>query len=213
MPYVLKVESVSDVAASPLLMTCPVCGRNGTFESVGRNDLAFHGRNLTAGQRRCPNPRCLTHVFVICEAGRVVASYPPEVVDFDTTNVPPNVVGALEEAITCHANSCYVAAAIMVRKALEELCADRDATGNNLKERIAALGTKLVLPQELLDGLDDLRLLGNDAAHIESKIYDKIGREEVEVGVEFTKEVLKGVYQMSALLARLRGLQAQHETE
>jgi hypothetical protein len=65
-----------------------------------------------------------------------------------------------------------------------------------------------VLPQELLDGLDDLRLLGNDAAHIESNVYESIGREEVEVGVEFAKEVLKATYQYSALLTRLRGLQA-----
>jgi hypothetical protein len=57
-----------------------------------------------------------------------------------------------------------------------------------------------------------LRLLGNDAAHIESNVYDKIEREEVEVGIEFTTEVLKGVYQMSALLARLRGLQVRQET-
>jgi hypothetical protein len=143
----------------------------------------------------------------------LIEAYPPEVIDFDTTNVPPNVVAALEEAIICHANECYVAAAIMVRKALEELCADRGATGNTLKERITVLRGKVVLPQELLDGLDDLRLLGNDAAHIESKVYDKVGREEVEVGVEFTKEVLKAVYQMSDLLARLRGLQATREAE
>lgn len=54
----------------------------------------------------------------------------------------------------------------------------------------------------------ELRLLGNDAAHIESKAYDKVEREKVEVGIEFAKEVLIGV---SDLLARLRGLQAQHE--
>jgi hypothetical protein len=64
-----------------------------------------------------------------------------------------------------------------------------------------------VLPKDLLDGLDDLRLLGNDAAHFESNVYDKVGREEVEVAIEVTKEVLKGVYQMSALVKRLRGLQ------
>jgi hypothetical protein len=38
---------------------------------------------------------------------------------------------------------------------------------------------------ELLDGLNDLRLLGNDAAHIESQEYSKVGKEEVEVGIEF----------------------------
>ncbi len=94
----------------------------------------------------------------------------------------------------------------MVRKTLEELCRDRSATGSNLKERIKQLGTKVILPQELLEGLDDLRLLGNDAAHIESQEYDKVGQEEVEVGIELAKEVLKAVYQYSALLSRLRAL-------
>jgi hypothetical protein len=194
-------------------MRCPACRQNGTFETLGGNDFYFTSEGLYAGHRRCPNMECLTHVFVIHDGERVVAAYPPEVIDFDATNIPPKVVAALEEAIKCHANACYVAGAVMVRKTLEELCADRGASGANLKERIAALGTKVVLPKELLDGLDDLRLLGNDAAHIESEVYDKVGREEVEVGIEFTKEVLKAVYQMSALLGRLRGLQAQHETE
>jgi Domain of unknown function (DUF4145) len=93
-----------------------------------------------------------------------------------------------------------------VRKTLEELCRDRQAAGGNLKERIRALSTKIVLPQELLNGLDDLRLLGNDAAHIESQEYEKVGKEEVEVGMEFTKEVLKAVFQYSTLLSRLRAL-------
>jgi len=195
-------------------MRCPVCRQLGTMEPIGVPDLQLTSASGTqtvhAGHRRCPNPACKTHVFVVLDQqGTVITSYPPEVIDFDSTNVPTKIVEALEEAITCHANECYVAAAIMVRKTLEELCADRNAEGPNLKERIKALGSKVVLPQELLEGLDDLRLLGNDAAHFESKVYDSVGREEVEVGIEFTKEVLKGVYQMSDLLARLRGLQTQ----
>ena len=138
--------------------------------------------------------------------GQLVDSYPAETIDFDATNIPVPVQNVLEEAIKCHAQHCFVASAIMVRKTLEELCRDRQATGGNLKERIRALGSKVVLPEELLAGLDDLRLLGNDAAHIESTEYEKVGQEEVEVGIEFTKEVLKSVYQYSALLNRLRAL-------
>ena len=33
-----------------------------------------------------------------------------------------------------------------------------------------------------------------------------VGKAEVEVGIEFTKEVLKGVYQSDALVAKLRAL-------
>jgi hypothetical protein len=209
MDVVLRGASTA-AGGYPVSMRCPACGQIGTFAAIGGNDVFFLEEELGAGHRQCPNEACLTHVFVVVNSAKeVVASYPPEVIDFDTTNVPTNVVAALEEAITCHANACYVAAAIMVRKSLEELCADRGAQGADLKKRIAALGKKVVLPQELFEGLDDLRLLGNDAAHIESTVYDSIGREEVEVGIEFTKEVLKAVYQMSALLARLRGLQAQ----
>jgi hypothetical protein len=110
-------------------------------------------------------------VFFVFVSGKLVESFPAETLDFDATNIPATVQGAFEEAIKCHAQSCFVASAIMVRKTLEELCRDRGAAGGNLKERIKALGTKAVLPQELLDGLDDLRLLGNDAAHIESQEY------------------------------------------
>jgi hypothetical protein len=69
------------------------------------------------------------------------------------------------------------------------------------------------MPKELLDGLDDLRLLGNDAAHIEAKTYEQIGKNEVEVSLEFTKEVLKAVYQYSDLLKRLRDLKKPHTAD
>ena len=94
----------------------------------------------------------------------------------------------------------------MIRKTLEELCIDRSADGSTLKQRIVALGNAVLLPKELLDGLDDLRLLGNDAAHVEARTYQQVGQEEVEISLEFTKEILKAVYQYSDLLARLRSL-------
>lgn len=189
----------------PVSMRCPGCRQQGTFHSIpGVADIG-EGPNIF-GQRLCPNPNCKTHVFVVHQSGRLVVAYPAERIDFDTTEIPENVVEALEEAITCHATRCFTAAAIMVRKTLEELCRDRDAKGATLKARINSLGTKVVLPQELLDALDELRLLGNDAAHIESQEYDQVGQEEVEVGIMVAKEVLKAVYQYSAIVGRLRAL-------
>lgn len=206
-----KVQSCS--AANPgvvIKMRCPVCHQRGTFEPIGTNDGLVSPDGVYVGQRRCPDPACASLIFFVYQASKhpssILVTYPPERIDFDATNIPAAVLKALEEAITCHASSCFIAAAIMVRKTLEELCAERGAKGDNLKARIKALGTKAVLPEELLDGLDDLRLLGNDAAHIESKEFDSIGQEEIEVGIEFAKEVLKSVYQYSALLNRLRSL-------
>lgn len=112
----------------------------------------------------------------------------------------------MAEAIKCHASECYRAAALMVRRTLEEICLDRGATGNNLFNRIQALGGIVTLPKELLDSLHELRVLGNEAAHIEAKEYDQVGKEEVEVAIMLAKEILKSTYQYADLLGRLKAL-------
>jgi hypothetical protein len=175
---------------------CPSCRQRGTFESVNVHDLfndtqeQFQFKNEAGdvtrevlitrffGQRRCPNPKCRAHIFFVYEPHleRLLVTYPAERVDFDATNIPEAVLKSLEEAITCHANRCYVASAIMVRKTMEELCHHQEAKGDNLKARIKELKTKVILPEELLTALDELRLLGNDAAHIESQTFNEVGQ-------------------------------------
>jgi len=205
--HVYQVQAFNKHQASQVSLRCPSCHQQGTFEPVDLADLWIEVDQVKLGQRRCPNPACFAHLFVVIgPTGGLVAAYPPERIDFDATNLPTEVLKALEEAITCHANECYTAAAIMVRKSMEELCRDRNAQGANLKDRIKDLGTKIVIPKELFDGLDDIRLLGNDAAHVESQVFEQVGPDEVEIGMEFTKEVLKAVYQYTALLARLQAL-------
>jgi hypothetical protein len=200
--------------ADRISLRCPACRRDVTFDSLGLPDVKMHVRepaflDLLAGQRRCGNPECRAHLFVIRgnygpEPIRV--TYPPETIDFDASDIPDRIVDAFEEAIKCHSRQCFVAAAIMVRKTLEEVCADRKATGGNLKAKIEALGDKVVLPQPMLDALDDLRLLGNDAAHLEARVYEEIGQEELEVAIDVAKEILKATYQYEGLMSRLRAL-------
>lgn len=192
-------------------LRCPSCRQLGTLMAApgGQDIYCSDGVNQhLCGCRLCPNDLCKALIFVVWDGpnNTLVTSYPPERLDFDSTNIPAGITNALEEAITCVSNECYVAGAIMVRKTLEELCHERAAAGVNLKERLRSLGNKALLPKELLDGLDDLRLLGNDAAHIESQEFNQIGKEEVEIGVHFAKEVLKAVFQYSDLLAKLRSL-------
>jgi hypothetical protein len=204
-----RAESGGAIEAKPINLRCPSCGQMGSFGSLGQR-LQIIPANVFAGLYACPNTECFGLIYIVTDpSNKIVTTHPAELIDFDATNIPTEVREALEEAIECHSHESYIAGAIMVRKTLEELCRERGATGDNLKERIEDLGSKVVLPKELLDGLDDLRLLGNDAAHIESRVFNEIGLEEVEVGIEFAKEVLKAVYQYSELLARLRALKAQ----
>jgi uncharacterized protein DUF4145 len=133
-------------------LRCPACHQQGTFKEPEGYDLYSEDQNVCLGSRYCPNPACGAHIFTVARGNELLATYPPERIDFDATNLPLPVLSALEEAITCHAAGCFRAAAIMIRKTLEELCADRGAKGKDLKQRIAALGTQVLVPPALLEG-------------------------------------------------------------
>lgn len=165
-----------------------------------------------AGMRVCPNQECRALIFYVEDKNQKRVIFPPEIIDFDATNLPDDILSSLEEAIKAHAAGCYRAAALMIRRTLEELCDDKSATGKDLKARISALSSVAVIPSELLNAADELRILGNDAAHIEAKSYDKIGEEESELAIELTKELLKAVYQYTKLVARLQSLKRSKTT-
>jgi len=212
-------DTVGHQPAIPISVRCPKCGSIGTFESVGEHqrDAAFNypipdGRNVqhSFGMRKCPSRSCRTMLFVIMRMGsngwELVDAYPKQRLEFETTNIPPQIASHLAEAITCHAENCYTASAIMVRRTLEELCADKKATGNDLKARLASLQKVMLIAAPLVEAADALRLLGNDAAHVEAKVFDKVGKDEVEVAIELAKELLKATYQYDTLLSKLKAL-------
>jgi hypothetical protein len=106
----------------PTNIRCPGCGQMGTFERLISSSQEFSLANqIVIGERRCPNTECRTVIFVVWQGKQIARSYPPLRIDFGKTNIPSPIVAALEEAITCHANECFIAAGIMVRKTLEEL--------------------------------------------------------------------------------------------
>jgi hypothetical protein len=210
-PMNYSLKQMAGVVPAPVVtLRCPVCRHIGSFHGLANcNDIAWHelgGVQTQGGARKCPNLECQSLVFVVLKGGKLDTSYPPEVIDFDSTNLPPRILASLEEAIKAHAAGCFKAAALMVRRLLEELCQDKNAKGPTLKDRLTALGGTALLPKELLDAADELRLLGNDAAHVEAKEYDSIGDQEAAIAIELAKELLKAVYQYTSLVAKLKGL-------
>ncbi len=198
---------------------CPICRRQGAFhgqadvpditwtQPATEEDKAKSVvTTLRAGVRLCPNTVCQAPVFVIMMGREVVKVYPPEVLDFDTTALPQHIASTLEESVKAHSVECFRASALMVRRVLEEVCKDKEAKGKDLKARVAALGGAALIPKELIEAADELRILGNDAAHVEAHAYDQIGKVEAEVAIDLTKEILKAVYQYSSLVNRLRSL-------
>lgn len=207
----INLDQIGNNRTTNIATRCPHCGHNGTFLLVGLNDVYTWRDNQQPvhylGIRKCPNEKCQGHLFFISDNNRnVLITSPSEAIPFDKENIPDKVLNAFEEAIKCHSNSCFIASAIMIRKTLEEICIERGASGANLFKKLQELGGKILIPQDLLTGMDELRLLGKDAAHIEAQTFAEIGKEEIEVSLEFAKEILKAVYQYENLLQRLKKL-------
>jgi hypothetical protein len=200
----LKVDSNKQTNIGTVTTTCPHCGHLATFNQSG-TDIDI-GDNYICGQRMCSNEKCRGHLFIISKNNELVFQYPPLRIPFDKENIPISILDTFEEAITCHSEKCYVASAIMIRRTLEEVCEERGAKGKDLNERIKDLQSKIVLPKELLEAMDELRLLGNDAVHIEAKTFNDISEDEINVAITFTIEILKALYQYSTLLDKMRSL-------
>ncbi|SDX16522.1 protein of unknown function [Tritonibacter mobilis] len=197
-------------------MRCPHCRHIGTFSGVSSGIRWYKHKKIedsesegfVAGIRVCPNGECRGLVFAITTNSWVkptlVKSFPPEVIDYDNTDIPERLKTTLEEAILCHSVGAYRAAAMMVRRLLEELCEDCDATGKTLHDRLETLKNKISMPHELFEAMGELKALGNDAAHITAKNYLDIGENESEDSIGLAKEILKSRYQLQTLVNRLR---------
>ena len=193
------------VNAEQITARCPKCGKVSILESIQQDVMLADG--MACGQRRCPDPSCHNHVFVVLGKDRnLVAAYPPVGIDFDSSNIPEKIIRVFEEALDCEAAGYHTASAIMIRRTLEEICKDKNAEGRDLKARIKSFSSKVILPVELLEGMDELRILGNDAAHVDAEAYTTLSGDELRIAIEFTKEILKALFQYSALLERLRSL-------
>jgi len=206
------------VGRNPVSVRCPHCRELGSFNVVnqaigfkkrgkaGPNNMEHH---YFASIRICPNIKCHGLVFVIESSdGSAVEIEPPQLLDFSLDNLPAKLQETLKEAIACHGAGAYRAAAMMVRRLLEEICEENKATGANLHQRLASLRNLVVLPQPLFDAMNELKALGNDAAHVEAKEYDNIGSGEAEDSIELAKEILKALYQLKGLIARLQARKA-----
>ncbi len=201
----ITVGNQSQGSGPRVTETCPHCGRDVTFNATLVSDLHVPP-NYWLGQRYCPNPKCLGHIFFINENDKSIRLYPPSRIKFDSSKVPEPVMASLNEAIDCHAHKNFRASAVMIRRAIDHICKDKGAEGKDLDKRIEALKEKVILPSTLFDGMHKLRMLGNDAAHTEAKVFDEIGDTEVEVGIQFAKRITEAIYQYSELLEKLNGL-------
>lgn len=88
---------------------------------------------------------------------------------------------------------------VLVRRVLEMVCSDRDATGRTLNDKLKDLASKSEIPTKLVDVADKLRAFGNVGAHAE---LGDLTTEEVPIVEDLCRAILDYIYTAPYLAQR-----------
>ena len=105
--------------------------------------------------------------------------------------VPKTIRAAFGEAIVCFKAKAYTASAIMCRKTLEGLCAEHKVEERNLSLSLKKLKETGVIEARLFEWAEELRTLGNEAAH---DVSSTISRQDAADILEFTEALAEYVF-------------------
>jgi hypothetical protein len=202
------VDSRKDGPSIDVALHCPWCG------VVSRMSAKFlHQAMVSRTIQRycvviCQARECNRAVFVVVDdtygslfdalepfPGKV---YPANQAQYAPDGVPAQIAKEFREALECAWSGHYLGAALVGRRVLQ--AAARNVIGgtrNDLKTEIAKIPDDR-LNKPLKDQATHVRLIGNDAAHV-----DPIDSEDVNHLVDFVEQVLDALYVVPAKVAKL----------
>ncbi len=213
----MQVTKFADDPKTPFksVGTCQHCKRDVVFMPVSK-DKAFGGHPnkqkvpeyTFIGLRQCPACHHVTTIIargttpenaVIKEywgRGRFEVNWIP---------VPERIAGALNDAVRCQTQGMYTLAATAIRSSIDLMCDDMGATGKDLIDRIRNLKDRMVLPNDIIDGMHTLRIFGNEGAHIYTKVFD-VTEQECSIALDLATEIARSLYAHRSLINRMNEL-------
>lgn len=109
------------------------------------------------------------------------------------------------EAQRCMSVDAHTAAAVMVRRVLEGIAADQEATGRVLADQLKSLESSGAIDGRLAEWADALRVVGNSAAHSGS---GPTSREDASDAIAFAEALANHVYTFRAQFDRFKARRA-----
>jgi len=144
---------------------------------------------------RCENP-FLTEAEYYVIPGEVNAFQSSKVL-FPTENkfisdrLPNSIHKSYSSAKHSYEVGLYEPAVIMCRKCLEAICIEKGEVKGNLKSRIDKLRDAEIIDKKLFNWADNLRMIGNDAAH---EFEVNITQQDAADSIEFVEALLSYVF-------------------
>ncbi|KAE8755635.1 DUF4145 domain-containing protein [Paraburkholderia madseniana] len=209
--------------------SCPRCKTQSSFESTGAIPVTFS--DMTAVGRdgsmtRVPYDRVAVLVCHHCHQGiavveeQMTGEHPsasargggqiwwrgvhwwPFHGGVSDPAIPAGIQSTFDEACRAIAANCPRAGAVMARRTLEAVAADRGETDGPLVKRLAALASRGLLPSTFSDWAKEVRLVGNIGAHFD--LEEDVSARDAEQLRDFIAELLNHLYVLPSKLATRR---------
>lgn len=120
--------------------------------------------------------------------------------------VPQGIRLDYQEAVRCIDNRAFKAAAVMVGRTLESVCADHEKLKSNLMSSLEAMRSANVIDDRLYQWADELRLLRNLGAHHSAVA---ITRQDAYDALALCEALLDYVYVLGARFAEFQNRRRQ----
>ncbi|MFE2934462.1 DUF4145 domain-containing protein [Streptomyces sp. NPDC059278] len=120
--------------------------------------------------------------------------------------IPNSLIREMREAHSCFKAKAYTAAAVMVRRTLEGMCAEQGTTPKKpLFQGLKELRDSGRIEGRLFDWAQALRVIGNQGAHFSTAV---VTREDAEDALALAEALLDYVYVFTARYADFEQRQA-----
>lgn len=186
---------------------CPWCSNFSNVDAFGPVPMGA-GRQHAAHVLVCQNPRCgLASLLLTNGVANPDSIYPNPQATYEAPGVPEAIAEDFEEALGCQAAGFVLGAAVVGRRVLQSALVDKGAQKYNLVDQINEIGDD-VLPKLLKIASQQVRLIGNDAAHLR-----EVSNEDAAALISFVQQVLYQMYTLPFELdaaAQKRTIAPQH---
>jgi hypothetical protein len=115
--------------------------------------------------------------------------------------VPESLRQEHAEARACFNANAYTATVVMVRRTLEGVCSDHGITKKPLYAALEEMRSSGLIEGRLLEWAQELRVLGNDAAHFTGRV---VGAQDAEDALSLAEALMDYMYVFSAQFDKFR---------
>jgi hypothetical protein len=144
-------------------------------------------------------PSCGEHFVVNTDeedigVSQVIELQPPGCKVKVSDHIPQNIRDDFIEAKICLRIGAIKAAATMSRRALQSSVVESGAPKDRLIKQLKWMSEHEIITKPIYNLAEQIRIIGNDAAHPSQDGIDEVKKEEVETIVSFLEKYLDHVY-------------------